>query len=574
MKHLAWKLFGAALILGVTIDILFYRVTALGINVLLAQVILLLTISVLIYKTKAEFTREMLIAGTFSLLFATTFAIWTSWIGLTLSGFGLFFSNLIVALALIGHHGTFHHPVHIVIDTIRYSAETFFTKFGFFSELKIPKVSPRNSAVLRGILLLLPLLFIFGTLFLSSDLVLQQQTEQIQNWINDFLSGYDIFGHIAIIFFVTLFFTLVFAAAFWKRINIDGLKQLVVRHNVESSIVLAGLNGLFLFFLAFQAFYLFGGSAAWDSIEGITYSEYAVNGFSELAAISTLVILLILTLRYFHTEKMQRKIIEILEGLLILQALLVVFSAWKRMALYVAQYDFTPARLFGFWFFITVSLLLILLGIHIALKKAPYTYLQHAPILLGVAMLIFTASAPDALAVKLNVNRAGIENVDIFPLFNELSVEAYPAMKRVLEDESHKSSIIYDASAFCGRVEPNYSAYANGQITYFLKADGEEINIWDESQQDQNELNRFITRMNWINTKSTVYDDEQETTVWVPEHDLRAWNFARTRVNKLENGTLDLNVNQEFVTIEDVAQACGFDLQQETDKIPISPPMR
>src|SRR5688572_20264350 len=103
MKHTPWVLLGSALILGLIFDGLFYRVDQPGINILLFQLAILAVSIGLVRYHKMKIPREAYVAATFATLFAFTFAIWTSGIGMTLSLFGLLASNFFFAVYLLGH---------------------------------------------------------------------------------------------------------------------------------------------------------------------------------------------------------------------------------------------------------------------------------------------------------------------------------------------------------------------------------------------------------------------------------------------------------------------------------------
>ncbi len=511
------------------------------------------------------------ISALFSLLFAFTFVIWTSDIGLSLSALGLVVSNALFALYLMGHHGKFHHPVSMAFETSRRYIETLITRVEILGHLKLPRVSTRNNAVVRGVLISIPVVVIFGSLFLASDLVLQQRVSNFSNWFDNF-SGQDIVAQLFIIGFVSFIFLLFFAAAFWKRFTFNDFNQLVSQHRTESAIVLVSANVLFALFIIFQSVYLFGGQNAWDKIEGITYSDYAVQGFNELATVAILVILLILTLRYFHAERVNKKIIRAAEILLLAETLTIVISAWVRMSLYVQQYDFTPARLFGFWFFALAAVLLVLLAVHVFAKTPQYKYLQQALVVTGIAMLVFTMSAPDALSVKMNIARADDGNVAAFPLFNQLSAEAYPIMERVLTSGELGYGLLDSVEDYCPHVDPIYSAQ-NGLLQEIdSKVDG---GVIDTDRDVRQSIERFEQRWHREYFK-TVQGDFPENggrreSTEVKRYDWRSLNLSRTNVPRLENGDLSIDLNIYQFSNGNIAAACGFPLR-DPNFIPPSTP--
>lgn len=562
MKHLPWKLLAGALALGVLFDILFYKTASFGINVMLMQIAILSVSFGLSMHLKRPVSKGAGISAAFALLFAATFAVWTSDIGIALSALGLIASNIFFAVFLLGHHGKVHHPIHAVLDGVRYIAETYATRLSIFGNFEIPVFSLRSSSVVRGILIALPIIIIFAALFLGSDLILQQRADGFTTWLQHFLDSGDVIGHIALIIFFTFLFLVFFAGVFWKRLKFDELKELTVKHNIESAIILVSVNLLFLAFIIFQGVYLFAGQTAFEGIEDITYSEYAVHGFNELATIAVLVILLILTLRYFHTERTMRKIVHGAELVLIAETLLVVFSAWKRMALYVAQYDFTPARLFGFWFFIVCVIILLLLAYHIVKRIPQYKFMQQAPIVIAIAMLMFTASTPDALAVKLNVKRG---DIDPFPLFNSLSAEAFDEMVAVLTDKNIDIGIM-NPKDVCGSVYPTYNA-ADGSLSNILEIGTNDYPFYEINDVRGN-LNRFQKHWDWAFFRDTSPREKGEPSI--PLDNWRTWNLSRASVPRDADHKIPYDFTHETISHQDVADACGIPIH-DPNFVPADP---
>ena len=545
MKHLPWKLFTAAISTAIVFDILFYKAGGAGLNIFLFQIIIVLMgLGIALYLDHHVATRTV-VSAVFTLLFSFTFVIWTSEIGLSLSALGLVVSNALFALYLMGHHGKFHHPVSMAFEASRRYIETLITRVEILSHLKFPRISTRNNAVFRGILISIPVVVIFGSLFLASDLVLQQRVSNFSDWFDTF-SGQDIVAQLFIIAVVAFIFLLFFAAAFWKRFTFDDFNSLVSQHRTESAIVLLSANALFGLFIIVQSVYLFGGQNAWAKIEGISYSDYAVQGFNELATVAVLVILLILTLRYFHAERVNKKVIRAAEVFLLAETLTIVISAWVRMSLYVQQYDFTPARLFGFWFFALAAVLLVLLAAHIIAKTSQYKYLQQALVVCAVAMLVFTMSTPDALAVKMNINRAEDGKIAAFPLFNQLSAEAYPVMEKVLLSEDYDIGLITNPAEYCEYVEQSATVGINA-------ISPSPDNVWVQDINLRADLQGFQSNLYTDYYVDKDGDGEKESrTGW------RAWNYAREQIPRLQDGKPTQDFEAREISDEAIIAACGF----------------
>lgn len=488
MQLLPFKVFFGSFALGLGFAILFSTAKNLGMNVLLFQLLLVGIAYWLSQQTAKPFSRNTWIVAAFALAFSATFAIWTSAYGLGLSMFGLIVSNLLFALFLLGHHGKFPHPIHIIIDTLHYIALRTLSRFDILWHIQIPQFSRNTNAIVRGIIIALPILVIFSALFFSADEILREL------FVQKFIDSEIVKKRIAqgiLVGVITTITLPILASAYWRQITIPAFLKREPKHATETAIVLGLVNALFLAFILFQSYYLFGGASAFDSIDYITYAEYARQGFGELAIISGLVFLLILTVRHFHTEKTHRYI-KLLELGLLLQTGLLVISAWQRLHLYVEHYAYTPARLFGFWFFALIIFLLANFAYHISKNDVQERFLKQALLITGIAMLSFTALAPDALTLRLNIaraNRTG-EMIETQSLHRHLSAEAYPMMSYIYATIPHDPGHYSDPSAISSNqlfVKNNYANRIQERVCE---------KVWDD-KESRNETSYWKTRRSW-----------------------------------------------------------------------------
>jgi len=570
MKNLSWKLLIGALFIASTFEILFYKTSTPGINVVLFEIVIIGTVTLLARHTKHKIPTYGFVAAGFALAFATTFAIWTSALGITLSIAGLIFANFFFALAILGHSGTFNHPINLIFESVKHAFQTLFKRLGIFRTFHAPDFSDESSGVLRGLMFAVPVVLIFAALFFASDLILQKRATGLTDWVQTYFGVSDIFAHVFFIGILTLLLLLFFSAAFWRRLEMKELASITSKFNTESTVILALSTLLFLAFIIFQSFYLFGGQAAWESIEGLTYSEYAVKGFNELATISVLVLGLILSLRFLHAEQARNKAVPILETVLLLETVFIIISAWIRLQLYVAEYDFTPARLFGFWFFILTTILLILLALNILLKKPQYKYLHQSLVIIGVMMLAFTASAPDALSVKLNIRRMTNENpLDPFPHFNALSAEAYPVMHEALTNDDYEIGRLETTiTDYCSLIEAYYEDHDQNRDTpqiinsfsYKNTNKDNKINdaLWEDFQvrRDIASFEKKWNNRQFEYNRHKVTDDDPRYIV--KKLDWRAWNLAQMKLpNAQEYDETNVRYSIPFKT-GTLANACGM----------------
>lgn len=435
-----WRLVLVSLALAVWFDVLFFKSYGLGLNVFLFELTMLITLLWLTQRRPGiHLENRHWISASFALAFSATFFIWTSPIGLTLSGIGLIIANIALLLSLFAQEMNHRHPLQWIRHTCVRCSDAV-RGLSILSQCRFPKTTERSNAVIRGLLVALPILVVFALLFIGSDLILQRNSFVMVERLFEVISMTEesFVAQMVIVFCVALASLGVLSALFHADIRPLVGKAHMPKLHTESLVVLVGLHVIFVLFLAFQSYYLFGGQAAWNAIDGITYAEYAVQGFNQLAVVAALVLFLVLTLRFFHGERTTQAI-KWLEVGLLAETILVLLSAWVRMSLYVEQYGYTPARLFGYFFFLTMALVLVVFAIHIFRSRHQAHFMKEVLVVFGSAALVFTALAPDALSVRLNIVRAEQMNepIDAYPLFEQLTPEAYPMMEYVLRELNH-----------------------------------------------------------------------------------------------------------------------------------------
>ena len=287
----------------------------------------------------------------------------------------------------------------------------------------------RLGAVLRGVLIAVPILFVFGALLVNADAAYAALVGRLFRWEADVVASH--------IFLTGLFGWL--AAAYlsaprrWRRAPARAAEHGVRLGAIEAATVIALVDALFLSFILVQARYLFGGAEHVLATAGLTFAEYARRGFFELVAVSALALpLMILLVSGTRTETdRQRHIQRILVGVLIGLLLLMMASALRRMWLYQAEYGLTLARLHA-------TALMVWIGASIvwfaatALRGRPERFTLGS-IAAGLALLAcLVAVNPAAATVRVNAERAALGK-DFDGLHAaQLGTDGLPALLAVL----------------------------------------------------------------------------------------------------------------------------------------------
>ena len=303
----------------------------------------------------------------------------------------------------------------------------FFLPLDFLRSLAVtlPKIFSLNqlkqkretlSQVLKGIFIAIPVLVVFLILFASADLIFQK-------YVLDFLS-FNVEPETVIRTIIVAIVTLVYIGAYAytlaeKTPKPTKDKQPLNISQIETSILLGSLNLLFLIFIIVQLTYLFGGESN-ISAQGFTYAQYARRGFFELIAVAILSFFLLLTVH--------GKSLKSFSTALVLQVLVIMTSAFTRLALYEAAYGFTTQRLYShaLIIFLAVVFFILLYKIHKDKKENAFALRIFITTILFLATMNFLN--PDSFIARHNLARYNETGKIDLEYFNQLSADAIPDM--------------------------------------------------------------------------------------------------------------------------------------------------
>ncbi len=295
--------------------------------------------------------------------------------------------------------------------------------------------------VLRGVLLALPVLVVFTALLASADLIFAGYVERLLTL--DFLPRLDELIAQIIIISVSawgLAGGLVYALVWRKTAVADQsllektIQELPAKYGLglgETATILGLVNMLFLTFVAVQFTYLFGGERHLN-LEGITYAEYARQGFFELVAVAVLTLALVLLLNWI-TRRASKGHMRLFNGLssgLVLLVLVLLLSAWRRMGLYETTFGYTELRLYVFVFMAWLAALLV--WFLLTLWRAPHRFTLGLLVAAIGYLVTLNLLNPDAFIVRQNLARY-TETGDLDAAYlTTLSADAVPELVAAL----------------------------------------------------------------------------------------------------------------------------------------------
>ncbi|MEU3405128.1 DUF4173 domain-containing protein [Streptomyces sp. NPDC006670] len=216
----------------------------------------------------------------------------------------------------------------------------------------------------------------------------------------------------------------------WDRMKSRPSKA---RSRLEWSLPLILLNLLFAGFNAVQLAVLFGGYDKVLESTGLSYAEYARQGFWQLLWATVFVLAVIaLALRWApRGTPGDRRLVRAVLGTLCLLTLVVVASAVRRMDLYVDAYGLTRLRLSVVTAELWLGLVIVLL---MAAGAVGGRWLARAVAgSAAAAVLAFGLLSPDAIIAESNVTRYQQDGKIDLAYLRGLSADAAPALDRLPE---------------------------------------------------------------------------------------------------------------------------------------------
>lgn len=280
--------------------------------------------------------------------------------------------------------------------------------------------------VLKGVIMALPILILFGALFSQADLAF---SEFLGNFIHINISAHSI-QYLVLLFFAFLaglsFLSYIFSPRPVIPASEPESRPIQSNKSIEVLVFLSLVSILFLLFIGFQVTYLFGGQAnitGW----GFTYAEYARRGFWELLMVAILSLFVLLASEQFAgAEEKKDKHFLVPALVLIAEVVVVIISAFKRLSLYIDAYSLTTLRFYVAAFIILLLVLFMPLVVKFIWSK-PENFFTFSTLLTGAAFLIaVNLINPDAHIANYNLKQySQTGKIDIYYV-ERLSADATP----------------------------------------------------------------------------------------------------------------------------------------------------
>jgi Domain of unknown function (DUF4173) len=207
---------------------------------------------------------------------------------------------------------------------------------------------------------------------------------------------------------------------------------------IEWLIPLITLNALFVSFVTVQLAVLFGGRAHVLETTGLTYAQYARQGFFQLVAVALLTLAVVAgAIKWSRVDNdRERRLLRFLLELLCGLTLVVLASALKRLSLYEEVFGLTRLRISvhaTILWLAGIFTMVIIAGLRCRTSWLP----RAAMYFTGCGLLAFSLASPDAQIARQNVDRFEATGQLDADYLATLSQDAWPVLAELPEDRFH-----------------------------------------------------------------------------------------------------------------------------------------
>lgn len=451
-----WLFWSAAILVAVLFDVLFWK-QAPGIS-LFIWISLILVTGIALARSegiKPAWRNIILVVATFGMAFVTILRTepFSRFVAIALSFVALF----ILAYSYSQGYWIWYRIQDHILALFRLIGAMFSRGFGLGRDPKTPPVLPSENqhkgrriafAILRGVLISIPVIAILAALLAAADPVFSTWLAKIFNIAR--LPEY-IFRLVYIIVIAFILTGAFLHAAFPRKPEQKPSDdQKIIKPFlgwIESTVILGLVNVLFLTFVILQFRYLFGAQSN-IAAEGYTYAEYARRGFFELVSVAVLSLGLYLVLgTVVKKEKpLQAKVFSGLSLGLIALVMVILASSLQRLLLYEQAYGFSRIRTYTHIFIFWLAGLLLAAAVLEVLRRQRWFALGLLIAVFGFGVTLAALNV-DGFIVNRNISRVVAGEKFDASYLSQLSNDAVPALIRAFHSQALQvsSKLIHDS---------------------------------------------------------------------------------------------------------------------------------
>lgn len=441
IKHKRWFWIGA-LLAAVAFDVLFWK-KPLGISFFIWTVVLLGVGYLLTWREQKRPARinwvlTLLILG-FAFVPAWRTEPFTRFVSVALSLGGM----LLLTASFLNGNWPFYRLVDYITELAKAFAGGLSGAILFGTRFKEPpavgeepaRKSRKGWAVLRGILIALPVVTLFAVLLSAADPV-------FADWLKKILDLEKLPEYLFRLWYILMigsFLVGIYLHAIYPHKEAQKPDTMAAWLKpflgwTETGIILGAIDVLFIAFVVIQMRYLFGGAANITET-GYTFAEYARRGFGELVAVAILSLLVYLGLNTISKRETKGARIgfSVVSILLMANVLVMLASSLQRLMLYEEAYGFSELRTYTHVFIYWLAALIVVTVVLEVLRKRGRFAIALLIAGLGFAVTLAVMNV-DGFIVRQNVKRAAAGEELDFDYLQRLGSDAVPAMVNAFND--------------------------------------------------------------------------------------------------------------------------------------------
>ncbi len=243
--------------------------------------------------------------------------------------------------------------------------------------------NPTTWAVLRGLVITLPIVLVLGLLLASADAV-----------FSSFFDGLGLLDPATVIGHLLLVGVGAYALMVLLRVaNAQGSTD-VPRFGhtlgaIETGVVLVSVNVLFAAFALAQLLTVVGGADAALERAGLDPKQFARQGFFQLLWVAGLTLALLMVIHVLTSEQVAaQRITRLLSPATVALTLLIVAVAVTRIGYYIGDGGLTPLRIYSSVFALWVGLAFIITAVRVRGYRSNRAWLLPALLVSGLVVLL------------------------------------------------------------------------------------------------------------------------------------------------------------------------------------------
>lgn len=297
---------------------------------------------------------------------------------------------------------------------------------------KVNKKSTKWIPIVKGIILGILFLIIILPLLGSADMVFARL---LDHTVSNLLRPFSVNGIYYFILFVcgTLGFYGILCSLGKGKFELRNSVN-TKREAVSIMVMTVIVAVTYFIFALIQVLYLFGGDL-FHLPEGITYAEYAQQGFFQLLFVVVINISMVL---FFLERYVEHKLLKTTMTVISGCTFVMIASAMYRMLLYVNVYHLTFLRVLVLWF-LTV-LVVVMIGVTYYIYHNKFAVGRFIFYIVLSFYLVFSFMRPDYIIASYNINHMEVIDMNDLYYLTSLSDDATPALVNIKETQLNKST--------------------------------------------------------------------------------------------------------------------------------------